>query len=97
VTFATLFAFVGLSISDAFKGSRLRTDSALAGSLFPFELCHPDIDRSWRYRSCAPIPRSLCNIESIIGRAAGWKGQNTSGLSRIPPGFDETGQTIKSF
>src|SRR6185436_12807730 len=34
VTFATLFAFVGLSIPDAFKGIAFEDDSALASALF---------------------------------------------------------------
>ena len=34
VTFATLFVFVSLSISDAFKGIVFEDDSALASSLF---------------------------------------------------------------
>ena len=34
VAFATLFAFVGLSISDAFKGIAFEDDAALASSLF---------------------------------------------------------------
>ena len=54
VTFATLFAFVGLSIPDAFKGIAFADDSALASSAFLFELCHPDIDRLRRYRSRTP-------------------------------------------
>jgi hypothetical protein len=35
---------------------------------FLFELCHPDINRLRRYRSRAPLARSLCNVESIIGQ-----------------------------
>jgi hypothetical protein len=34
VAFATLFAFVGLSISDAFKGIAFEDDAALASSIF---------------------------------------------------------------
>ena len=54
VTFATLFAFVGLSIPDAFKGIAFEDDSALASALFYLSFRHPDIDRLRGYRSHAP-------------------------------------------
>ena len=49
VAFATLFAVVGLSIPDAFKGIAFEDDAALASSLFYFSF-----DRLRRYRSHAP-------------------------------------------
>jgi hypothetical protein len=64
VTFATLVAFVGLSIPDAFKGIGFEDDSALASALL-FELFHPDIDISFpstRWREVFAISKaSLAN------------------------------------
>ena len=54
VAFATLYGFIGLSISDAFKGIAFRDDLALANSLFYLSFAHPDIDWLRRYRSRAP-------------------------------------------
>jgi hypothetical protein len=68
VTFATLFAFVSLSISDAFKGIVFEGRLGTRQLTFLFELCHPDIKPVTRYRSRAPLARSLCNVESIIGQ-----------------------------
>ena len=54
VAFATLIAFVGLSIPEAFKGIAFEDDSGARQLAFLFELCHPDVDRFRGYRSCSP-------------------------------------------
>jgi Ion channel len=68
VAFATLFAFVGLSIPDAFKGIAFEDDAALASSLFYLSFVTLT---STGYGDIVPVhsvARSLCNIESIIGQ-----------------------------
>ena len=68
VTFATLFAFVGLSISDAFKGIAFEDDSALASSLFYLSFVTLTSTGYGDIVPVHPLARSLCNIESIIGQ-----------------------------
>jgi hypothetical protein len=68
VTFATLFAFVSLSISDAFKGTVFEDDSALASSLFYLSFVTLTSNRLRDIVPVHPLARSLCNVESIIGQ-----------------------------
>ena len=68
VTFATLFAFVGLSISDAFKGIAFEDDSALASSLFYLSFVTLTSTGYGDIVPLHPLARSLCSIESIIGQ-----------------------------
>ena len=68
VTFATLFAFVGLSISDTFKGIAFEDDSALASSLFYLSFVTLTSTGYGDIIPVHPIARSLCNVESIIGQ-----------------------------
>ena len=68
VTFATLFAFAGLSISDAFKGIVFEDDSALASSLFYLSFVTLTSTGYGDIVPVHPLARSLCNIESIIGQ-----------------------------
>jgi len=68
VTFATLFAFVGLSISDAFKGIAFKDDSALASSLFYLSFVTLTSTGYGDIIPVHPLARSLCNIESIVGQ-----------------------------
>ncbi len=68
VTFATLFAFVGLSISEAFKGVTFEDNSALASSLFYLSFVTLTSTGYGDVIPVHPIARSLCNIESIIGQ-----------------------------
>ena len=68
VTFATLFAFVGLSISDAFKGIAFEDNSALASSLFYLSFVTLTSTGYGDIVPVHPLARSLCNIESIIGQ-----------------------------
>jgi Ion channel len=68
VTFATLFAFVGLSISGAFLGITFEDDSALASSLFYLSFVTLTSTGFGDIVPVHPIARSLCNIESIFGQ-----------------------------
>jgi Ion channel len=67
VTFATPFAFVGLSISDAFKGIAFEDNSTLA-SLFYLSFVTLTSTGYGDIVPVHPLARSLCNIESIIGQ-----------------------------
>ncbi len=68
VAFATLFAFVGLSISDAFKGITFEDDAALASSLFYLSLVTLTSTGYGDVIPLHPLARSLCNVESVIGQ-----------------------------
>ena len=68
MTFATLFAFIGLAIPDSFKGIAFKDDSALASSLFYLSFVTLT---STGYGDIVPVhalARSLCSIESILGQ-----------------------------
>jgi hypothetical protein len=68
VAFATLFAFVGLSIPDAFKGIAFEDDSALASSVFYLSFVTLTSTGYGDIVPMHPLARSLCNIESVIGQ-----------------------------
>jgi Ion channel len=68
VTFATLFAFIGLSIREAFKGIAFEDDSALASSLFYLSFVTLTSTGYGDIVPMHPLARSLCNIESIVGQ-----------------------------
>jgi hypothetical protein len=68
VAFATLFAFSGLSIPDAFKGIAFEDDSALASSLFYLSFVTLTSTGYGDVVPMHPLARSLCNIESIVGQ-----------------------------
>ena len=68
VTFASLFAFVGLSIPDAFKGIAFEDDSALANALFYLSFVSLTSTGYGDIVPVHPLARSLCNIESVIGQ-----------------------------
>ena len=68
VTFATLFAFLGLSIPNTFKGIAFEDDAALASSLFYLSFVTLTSTGYGDIIPVHPIARSLCNIESIIGQ-----------------------------
>ena len=68
VAFATLFAFVGLSVSDAFKGIEFRDDLALASSLFYLSFVSLTSTGYGDIVPLHPFARSLCNLESVIGQ-----------------------------
>ena len=63
MTFATLFAFVGLSISDAFKGIEFKDDLALANALFYFSFITLTSTGYGDIVPVHPLARSLCNLE----------------------------------
>ena len=54
VTFATLSAFVGLSVPEAFKGIVFDDDFYTCKLTFLFELCHSDFDRLRGCRLAVP-------------------------------------------
>jgi hypothetical protein len=68
VTFAALFAFVGLSIPDAFKGIAFEDNAALASSLFYLSFVTLTSTGYGDIVPVHPLARGLCNIESIIGQ-----------------------------
>ena len=68
MTFGTLFAFVGLSIPDAFKGIEFKDDLALASSVFYLSFVTLTSTGFGYIVPVHPIARSLCNIESIFGQ-----------------------------
>ena len=68
VIFATLFAFVGLSIPDAFKGIAFEDDSALASALFYLSFVSLTSTGYGDILPVHPLARSLCNIEMIVGQ-----------------------------
>ena len=70
VAFATLFAFVGLSISGAFKGIEFKGHSRLGQLAFLSELCIPEPPTGYGDIVPAhPIARTLLQIsESVIGQ-----------------------------
>ena len=68
VTFATLYAIVGLSIPNAFKGIEFKDDLALASSLFYFSFVTLTSTGYGDIVPLHPLARSLCNLECIIGQ-----------------------------
>jgi hypothetical protein len=68
VTFATLFAIIGLSIPNAFRGIAFEDDLALASSLFFLSFGALTSSGYSDIFPLHPLARSLCNIESIIGQ-----------------------------
>ena len=68
VIFATLFALVGLSIPDFFKGIAFKDDLALANSLFYFSFVTLTSTGYGDVVPIHPLARSLCNMECIIGQ-----------------------------
>ena len=68
VTFATLFAFVGVSIPGAFKGITFEDNSALASELFYLSFVSLTSTGYGDLIPVHPLPRSLCNIEMIVGQ-----------------------------
>jgi hypothetical protein len=68
VIFATLFAVVGLSIADAFKGIAFDDNAALASSFFYLTFVTLTSTGYGDIVPVHPLARSLCNIESVIGQ-----------------------------
>jgi hypothetical protein len=68
VGFASLFAFVGLSIPDAFKGVAFEDNAALASELFYLSFVTLTTTGFGDIVPVHPLARSLCNIEAIVGQ-----------------------------
>jgi Ion channel len=68
VGFAALFAFVGLSIPNAFKGVAFEDDAALASELFYLSFATLTTTGYGDVVPVHPLARSLCNIEAVIGQ-----------------------------
>jgi len=68
VGFAALFAFVGLSIPDAFKGVAFEDNAALASELFYLSFATLTTTGYGDIVPVHPLARSLCNIEAIVGQ-----------------------------
>jgi hypothetical protein len=68
LTFATLFAFAGLFIADAFSGLAMEDTPALASSLIYFSFVTLTSTGYGDIIPVHPVARSLCNVETIIGQ-----------------------------
>lgn len=68
VAFSTLFAFIGLSRPDAFKGITFEDDASLASSLFYLSFVTLTSTGYGDIVPLHPLARSLCNVESVIGQ-----------------------------
>ena len=68
VAFAAMFAVVGLSVPDAFKGIAFEDDAALASSLFYLSFVTLTSTGYGDIVPVHPLARSLCNLECIIGQ-----------------------------
>lgn len=68
VCFATLFAFVGLSIPDAFRGVALEDNAALASEIFYLSFATLTTTGYGDVVPVHPLARSLCNFEAVIGQ-----------------------------
>jgi hypothetical protein len=68
VGFAALFALVGLSISDAFRGVTFEDNAALASELFYLSFVTLTTTGYGDIVPVHPLARSLCNLEATIGQ-----------------------------
>jgi hypothetical protein len=68
VAFGTLFAFVGLSVPEAFKGITFEDHPSLANSVFYLSFVTLTSTGYGDIVPLHPIARSLCNIESVVGQ-----------------------------
>jgi Ion channel len=68
VGFAALFACVGLSIPDAFKGVAFEDNAALASELFYLSFVTLTTTGYGDIIPVHPLARSLCNFEAIVGQ-----------------------------
>jgi Ion channel len=66
--FATLFAFAGLLLADAFSGLAMVDTPALASNLIYFSFVTLTSTGYGDMVPVHPIARSLCNVETIIGQ-----------------------------
>ena len=68
VCFASLFAFLGLSIPDAFRGVVFADNAALASELFYLSFATLTTTGYGDLVPVHPFARSLCNAEAVIGQ-----------------------------
>jgi hypothetical protein len=68
VCFATMFAFVGLSIPGAFRGVVFEDDAALASEIFYLSFATLTTTGYGDIVPIHPLARSLCNMEAVIGQ-----------------------------
>ena len=66
--FATLFAFLGLSVPDAFRGVAFEDNAALASELFYLSFATLTTTGYGDLVPVHPFARSLCNAEAVIGQ-----------------------------
>jgi hypothetical protein len=68
LAFTCLFAFVGLTIPDAFKGISFEQDRTLVSSIFYLSFVTLTSTGYGDIVPVHPFARSLCNLESVIGQ-----------------------------
>jgi hypothetical protein len=68
LSFAALFAFVGLLLPNAFSGLKLEDSPALASNLIYFSFVTLTSTGYGDVVPLHPLARSLCNLEAIIGQ-----------------------------
>jgi hypothetical protein len=68
LAFTCVFAFVGLSIPDAFKGISFEEDRRLVSSIFYLSFVTLTSTGYGDIVPVHPLARSLCNLESVIGQ-----------------------------
>ena len=68
VGFATLFAFVALTIPDAFKGLALKDDGALVSELLYLSIASLTTTGYGDIVPLHPLARALCNFEAVVGQ-----------------------------
>ena len=68
VVFGSLFALVGLSLPDAFKGITFEDNPAFANSVFYLSFVTLTSTGYGDIVPVHPVARSLCNLESVIGQ-----------------------------
>ena len=68
VCFATLFAFVGLSIPGAFRGVVFEDNATLASEIFYLSFATLTTTGYGDVVPVHPLARSLCNAEAVIGQ-----------------------------
>lgn len=68
VCFAAVFAFVGLSMPNAFRGFTFEDDAALASEIFYLSFATLTTTGYGDLVPVHPLARSLCNLEAVIGQ-----------------------------
>jgi hypothetical protein len=68
VCFATLFAFIGLSIPNAFRGVVFEDNATLASEVFYLSFATLTTTGYGDVVPVHPLARSLCNVEAVIGQ-----------------------------